>query len=65
MQRRAHLTPPMACPHLRTAGVAAGSCLINDYFDFASGTDQLNAPHKPLPSGTVKPDVAVLVAGGL
>lgn len=41
------------------------SMLINDYFDWASGADVVNAPHKPLPAGLVLPDRAVLVAAGV
>ncbi len=39
--------------------------VINDYFDWASGTDVINAPDKPLPSGLVKPDMVVLIGGGM
>jgi 4-hydroxybenzoate polyprenyltransferase len=47
------------------AGVTLASMVINDYFDWRSGADVVNAPHKPLPSGIAKPDIAVLLAGAL
>jgi hypothetical protein len=31
---------------LMSAGVAAASCIANDYFDFISGNDVTNAPSK-------------------
>ena len=31
---------------LMSAGVAAASCIANDYFDFISGNDVANAPSK-------------------
>jgi 4-hydroxybenzoate polyprenyltransferase len=34
--------------------------VINDYFDYK--VDAQNAPHKPLPSGAVAPDVALLLS---
>ncbi len=39
--------------------------VINDYFDWASGIDVINAPHKPLPSGLVEPEGVLLLAGGM
>lgn len=46
---------------LIACGVTVASMMINDYFDYASGVDnRCNKPHKPLPSGLVSPDVAVL-----
>lgn len=34
---------------LESAGIAVASVIVNDYFDFRSGVDSLNAPSKPLP----------------
>lgn len=45
-----------------SSAIAAASCLINDYFD--SAVDSVNAPMKPLPSGRVSPEHALLLAGG-
>jgi 4-hydroxybenzoate polyprenyltransferase len=39
--------------------------LINDYFDYLSGADAVNAPQKPLPSGAARADIAVLLAGSM
>lgn len=46
-----------------TGAIALGSMVINDFFDRVS--DAVNAPHKPLPSGRVPPDGALLFGGGL
>ena len=46
-----------------SAAISFGSCVVNDYFDRAA--DALNAPGKPLPSGAVPPDGALLFGGGL
>ena len=46
-----------------SAAMAMASCLVNDYFDFAAGIDGINTPTKPLPSGAVTPEHAVLVGG--
>lgn len=59
---------PVASPRVwatagATAAVALGSMAVNDYFDRAP--DAVNAPHKPLPSGAVAPDGALLFAGAL
>jgi hypothetical protein len=49
-----------------TAGVCAlissSSCVFNDWFDFAAGVDAANQPAKPLPSGLVTPEQALLAA---
>ena len=45
-----------------SSAIAAASCLINDYFD--SEVDSVNSPMKPLPSGRVSPEHALLLAGG-
>eukprot|EP00884_Botryococcus_braunii_P019568 jgi/Botrbrau1/6295/Bobra.0339s0006.1 len=45
---------------LISMSIAVASCVVNDYFDFAAGVDVINAPNKPLPSGTVPPDGALL-----
>lgn len=50
---------------LVSGGVAVASCVVNDYFDFASGVDVQNSPDKPLPSGRVKPDLALLLSFAL
>lgn len=49
---------------LSSGAVAVASVVINDYFDFAAGTDAPSSD-KPLPSGAVTPDVALLLSGGL
>lgn len=43
-----------------SAAIAMASCVLNDYFDFAAGVDSLNAPTKPLPSGAVPSELALL-----
>ena len=43
-----------------SSGVSAASMVVNDYFDYLSGTDRVNSPDKPIPSGRISPDVAVL-----
>lgn len=48
---------------LVSASVSVASCIINDYFDLP--VDSLNAPSKPLPSGAVTPDGALLLGGGI
>lgn len=45
---------------LLSGGVAVASVVVNDYFDFK--VDAANAPHKPLPSGAVAPDIALLLS---
>jgi geranylgeranylglycerol-phosphate geranylgeranyltransferase len=45
---------------LLSSSVAAASMVLNDYFDFRSGADVVNAPQKPLPRGLVTPDGALL-----
>lgn len=32
-----------------SAGIAVSSVIVNDYFDFRTGVDLVNSPHKPLP----------------
>eukprot|EP00210_Caulerpa_lentillifera_P008218 g7846.t1 len=44
-----------------SAGVAVASVIVNDYFDFISGVDSVNEPTKPLPSGVIRPDYALLI----
>ena len=46
---------------LIAAGVAVGSVVVNDYFDFLVGVDSINAPDRPLPSGVIRPDIALLI----
>ena len=51
------------------AGVAASmisvaSCIVNDFFDYAIGTDTLNAPDRPLPAGEIPPDHVIGVGLG-
>ncbi len=48
---------------LVSGGVAVASVVVNDYFDYP--VDLRNAPHKPLPSGRVKPDVALLFSSAI
>lgn len=48
---------------LISGGVAVASVIVNDYFDYP--VDLRNAPHKPLPSGRVKPDMALLFSSGI
>ena len=43
-----------------SASVALASCAINDYFDWR--LDALNDATKPIPSGLIAPDRALLVA---
>lgn len=43
-----------------SSAVSAASMVVNDYFDYISGTDKINTPDKPLPAGTITPDLAVL-----
>ena len=43
------------------AGVAVGSVVVNDYFDFLVGVDTINSPDRPLPSGIIRPDIALLI----
>lgn len=45
---------------LLSGGVAVASVVVNDYFDYK--VDAQNAPTKPLPSGAVAPDVALLLS---
>ena len=46
-----------------TGAIALGSMVVNDFFDRVA--DAVNAPHKPLPSGRVPPDGALVFGGGL
>jgi len=48
-----------------SAGVSVASMVINDYFDFRSGVDMVNRPTKPLPSGEVPADLAVLMSSAI
>jgi 4-hydroxybenzoate polyprenyltransferase len=48
---------------LVSGGVAVASVVVNDYFDYP--VDLRNAPHKPLPSGHVAPDVALLFSSAI
>ena len=48
---------------LSTAAIAMGSMVFNDYFDVP--IDRINAPTKPLPSGLVTVDGALLFGGFL
>lgn len=48
---------------LSTAAIALGSMAVNDYFDVPN--DRINAPTKPLPSGLVSIDGALLFGGAL
>eukprot|EP00887_Chlorella_sp_A99_P000170 scaffold13.g170.t1 len=43
-----------------SAGIALASCIVNDYFD--ARIDALNDASKPIPSGAVTPDGALLLA---
>ncbi len=45
---------------LLSGGVSVASVVINDYFDLR--LDTKNAPHKPLPSGAVAVDKALLLS---
>jgi len=44
-----------------SSSIALASCVVNDYFDFTTGLDTLNAPNKPLPSGAVASELALAV----
>ncbi|KAK9838465.1 hypothetical protein WJX81_001046 [Elliptochloris bilobata] len=57
------LLPAVWLMALLSGGVAVASCVVNDYFDLRS--DTINAPHKPLPSGIVPPDGALLLASSV
>ncbi|KAF8056478.1 digeranylgeranylglyceryl phosphate synthase [Scenedesmus sp. PABB004] len=46
-----------------SGAMAVASVVVNDYFDRA--IDATNAPHKPLPSGAVAPDAALLLSSCL
>ena len=48
---------------LSTAAIALGSMVVNDYFDVPN--DRVNAPTKPLPSGQITVDGALLFGGFL
>lgn len=48
---------------LLSGGIAVSSCVFNDYFDIQ--VDMKNAPDKPLASGAVKPDAALLLSSAL
>ena len=48
---------------LLSGGIAMSSCVINDYHDLE--VDRVNAPGKPLASGAVTTDAALLLAAGL
>lgn len=56
---------PVWLMSLLSGGVAVASVIVNDYFDYASGVDVTNAPSKPLPSGVVPPDGALLLSSVL
>ncbi|WIA21293.1 hypothetical protein OEZ85_000526 [Tetradesmus obliquus] len=45
---------------LISGGMAIASCVVNDYFDLK--IDASNAPDKPLPSGAIAPDAALLLS---
>eukprot|EP00882_Tetradesmus_deserticola_P001428 GHRQ01001544.1.p1 GENE.GHRQ01001544.1~~GHRQ01001544.1.p1 ORF type:complete len:398 (+),score=162.08 GHRQ01001544.1:442-1635(+) len=45
---------------LISGGMAVASCVVNDYFDLK--IDASNAPDKPLPSGAIAPDAALLLS---
>ena len=67
--------PPSPCSHLpprspsasvwhaalSSAAIALGSVVVNDYFDVPN--DRINAPSKPLPSGQITVDGALLFGG--
>ncbi len=48
---------------ISNALLAAGSMVINDWFDVE--TDQVNKPHRPIPSGRVRRGQALVLAVGL
>lgn len=48
---------------LISAGIAVASVVVNDYFDLK--LDTTNAPDKPLPSGAIAPDAALLLSSVL
>eukprot|EP00951_Prasinocladus_malaysianus_P005085 scaffold36193_cov49-Prasinocladus_malaysianus.AAC.2 len=57
----------LSCPTVFTValvsgGISVASMLINDYFDWASGVDGVNAPTKPLVSGEVSPNAVLLTS---
>lgn len=54
------LSPAVWASAAASAGVAVASMSVNDYFDRA--VDRVNRPDKPIPSGRVPPDGAVLLA---
>eukprot|EP00879_Flechtneria_rotunda_P001584 GHRR01001743.1.p1 GENE.GHRR01001743.1~~GHRR01001743.1.p1 ORF type:complete len:404 (+),score=95.94 GHRR01001743.1:144-1355(+) len=43
-----------------SGGIAVASVVVNDYFDLK--VDATNAPDKPLPSGAIAPDAALLLS---
>eukprot|EP00878_Enallax_costatus_P033269 GHUV01036679.1.p1 GENE.GHUV01036679.1~~GHUV01036679.1.p1 ORF type:complete len:183 (+),score=48.01 GHUV01036679.1:812-1360(+) len=45
---------------LISGGMAVASVVVNDYFDLK--IDATNAPDKPLPSGAITPDAALLLS---
>lgn len=47
------------------SGVSVASVVVNDYFDYRSGADVINSPQKPLPSGLIEPDRALLFSSAL
>jgi geranylgeranylglycerol-phosphate geranylgeranyltransferase len=57
------LSPAVWAAALASAGVAVASMAVNDYFDRA--VDRVNRPDKPIPSGRVPADGAVLLAACL
>jgi geranylgeranylglycerol-phosphate geranylgeranyltransferase len=57
------LSPAVWAAAAASAGVALASMAVNDYFDRA--VDRLNRPDKPIPSGRVPADGAVLLAACL
>lgn len=48
---------------LLSGGIAVSSCVFNDYIDLR--VDMYNAPDKPLASGAVTTDLALLLSSGL
>lgn len=56
------LNPTVWAMAFVSCGIAVSSVVVNDYFDFRLGVDTVNAPEKPLPSGKITPDGALLFA---
>ena len=57
------LDPYAAVPIAVVVLVAAGGYVINDYFDYE--VDRVNKPYRPIPSGRVSRDEALVLALGL